>query len=182
MKGGITDEVLVESLNRLITDEDERITEYGEENGECGTTLAAVVAYGGKYLCVNVGDSRVYRITDDETLQLTHDQTVVQQLIDSGRITRKQAETHPDRNILLQCVGAGGDVVPEYGIGEYEKGDVFLVCSDGFRHRLVEEEMMRLFGAGTDTEKKLMAAAERAVEVNMQRKERDNITVVAVRM
>ena len=182
VKGGITDEVLVESLNRLITDEDERITEYGEENGECGTTLAAVVAYGGKYLCVNVGDSRVYRITDDGTLQLTHDQTVVQQLIDSGRITRKQAETHPDRNILLQCVGAGGDVVPEYGIGEYEKGDVFLVCSDGFRHRLVEEEMMRLFGAGTDTEKKLMAAAERAVEVNMQRKERDNITVVAVRM
>ena len=182
VKGGITDEVLVESLNRLITDEDERITEYGEENGECGTTLAAVVAYGGKYLCVNVGDSRVYRITDDGILQLTHDQTVVQQLIDSGRITRKQAEIHPDRNILLQCVGAGGDVVPEYGIGEYEKGDVFLVCSDGFRHRLVEEEMMRLFGAGTDTEKKLMAAAERAVEVNMQRKERDNITVVAVRM
>lgn len=182
VKGGITDEVLVESLNRLITDEDERITEYGEENGECGTTLAAVVAYGGKYLCVNVGDSRVYRITTNGILQLTHDQTVVQYLIDSGRITREQAETHPDRNILLQCVGAGGDVVPEYGIGEYEKGDVFLVCSDGFRHRLVEEEMMRLFGAGTDTEKKLMAAAERAVEVNMQRKERDNITVVAVRM
>jgi hypothetical protein len=97
-------------------------------------------------------------------------------------ITRKQAEIHPDRNILLQCVGAGGDVVPEYGVGEYNKGDVFLVCSDGFRHRLAEEEMMRLFGAGTDTEKKLIAAAKRAVEVNMQRKERDNITVVAVRM
>ena len=182
VNGGITDEVLTESLNRLITDEDERITEFGEENGECGTTLAAVIACGGKYLCVNIGDSRAYRITADDILQLTHDQTVVQQLVDSGRITREQAETHPDRNVLLQCIGASGDVVPEYSIGEYEEGNVFLVCSDGFRHRLVEEEMMRLFGAGTDTEKKLMAAAERAVEVNMQRKERDNITVVAVRM
>ena len=182
MKGGITDEVLVESLNRLITDEDERITEYGEENGECGTTLAAVITCGGRYLCANIGDSRVYRITTNGILQLTHDQTVVQYLIDSGRITREQAETHPDRNILLQCVGAGGDVVPEYTMGEYEKGDVFLVCSDGFRHKLVEEEIRRFFGAGTDTEKKLKAAAERAVEANMQRKERDNITVVAVRM
>ena len=66
VKGGITDEVLVESLNRLITDEDERITEYGEENGECGTTLSAVIACGSRYLCVNIGDSRVYRITDPE--------------------------------------------------------------------------------------------------------------------
>ena len=114
--------------------------------------------------------------------QLTHDQTVVQQLIDSGRITRKQAEIHPDRNILLQCVGAGGDVVPEYGVGEYDKGDVFLVCSDGFRHRLAEEEMKQIFGGRVDTEKKLKAAAKRAVEANMQRKERDNITVVVVWM
>ena len=182
LERGITDYALIESLNMLVTDEDERITEYGEEHGECGTTLAAVTACSGKYLCINVGDSRVYRITEGRIIQLTHDQTVVQQLIDQGRITAKQAEVHPDRNVLLQCIGAGGDVVPEYSTGEYKEGDMFLVCSDGFRHRLVEEEMMRLFGAGTDTEKKLMAAAERAVEVNMQRKERDNITVVAVRM
>ena len=116
------------------------------------------------------------------TLQLTHDQTVVQQLIDSGRITRKQAEIHPDRNILLQCIGAGGDVVPEYSTGEYQAGDIFLVCSDGFRHKLMEEEMRQSFGAGMDTEKKLKAAVKKAVEVNLQRKEKDNITVVAVRM
>lgn len=182
VKVGITDEVLVESLNRLITDEDERITEYGEENGECGTTLAAVVAYGGKYLCVNVGDSRVYRITDDGTRQLTHDHTVVQQLIDSGRITREQAEVHPDRNMLLQCIGAGGDVVPEYSIGEYQAGDTFLVCSDGFWHKLMGEEMRQSFGAGMDTEKKLKAVVKMVVEEVESRTERDNITVVVVRV
>ena len=80
---GITDDALIESLNRLIINEDEKITEYGEVNGECGTTLSAVIACGSRYLCVNIGDSRVYRITDCGILQLTHDQTVVQQLIDS---------------------------------------------------------------------------------------------------
>ena len=99
-----------------------------------------------------------------------------------GRITREQAEVHPDRNVLLQCIGAGGDVVPEYSTGEYQAGDIFLVCSDGFRHKLMEEEMRQSFGAGMDTEKKLKAAVKKAVEVNLQRKEKDNITVVAVRM
>ena len=182
MEEGITDYALIESLNRLIINEDEKITEYGEVNGECGTTLTAVIACGGRYLCVNIGDSRVYRIADDGIMQLTHDQTVVQQLIDSGRITREQAEVHPDRNVLLQCIGAGGDVGPEYSTGEYQAGDTFLVCSDGFRHKLMEEEMRQSFGAGMDTEKKLKAAVKRAVEANMQRKERDNITVVAVRV
>ena len=182
MEEGITDYALIESLNRLIINEDEKITEYGEVNGECGTTLTAVIACGGRYLCVNIGDSRVYRIADDGIMQLTHDQTVVQQLIDSGRITREQAEVHPDRNVLLQCIGAGGDVVPEYSTGEYQAGDIFLVCSDGFRHKLMEEEMESIFERGFGADEELRSAAKRAVEVNMQRKERDNISVVVVKV
>ena len=182
MEEGITDYALIESLNRLIINEDEKITEYGEVNGECGTTLTAVIACGGRYLCVNIGDSRVYRITDCGILQLTHDQTVVQQLIDSGRITREQAEVHPDRNMLLQCIGAGGDVVPGYSTGEYQAGDIFLVCSDGFRHKLMEEEMESIFERGFGADEELRSAAKRAVEVNMQRKERDNISVVVVKV
>ena len=179
---GITDDALIESLNRLVINEDEKITEYGEEHGECGTTLAAIIACSGKYLCINIGDSRVYRITDDGIMQLTHDQTVVQQLIDSGRITREQAEVHPDRNMLLQCIGAGGDVVPGYSTGEYQAGDIFLVCSDGFRHKLMEEEMESIFERGFGADEELRSAAKRAVEVNMQRKERDNISVVVVKV
>ena len=179
---GITDDALIESINRLIINEDEKITEYGEVNGECGTTLAAVIACGGRYLCVNIGDSRAYRIADDGIIQLTHDQTVVQQLINSGRLTREQAEVHPDRNILLQCIGAGGDVVPEYSTGEYEAGDTFLVCSDGFWHKLMEEEMESIFGRGFGADEELRTAAKRAVEVNKEKEERDNITVVIVRV
>ena len=182
MEERITDYALIESLNRLIINEDEKITEYGEVNGECGTTLTAVIACGGRYLCVNIGDSRVYRIADDGIMQLTHDQTVVQQLIDQGRITTKQAEVHPDRNVLLQCIGAGGDVVPDYSTGEYKEGDMFLICSDGFRHKLKKEEMAGIFGGGFGSDQELKEAAKSAVEISKGRKERDNITVIAVAM
>lgn len=179
---GITDAALIESLNRLIVGEDERVAAYGDAHGECGTTLSAVIACGGIYLCVNIGDSRVYLITNENISQLTHDQTKVQQMVDAGDLTPEQAETHPERNVLLQCIGAGGDVLPEYSAGEYRKGDTFIVCSDGFRHKLSKEEMVSLFGKNAGSEKKLAESAKRAVEVVMKRKERDNVTVVVVRV
>lgn len=176
---GLTDNTLKKSLNRLIIQEDERITRYGEKNGDCGTTLAAVIAGNGMYICVNVGDSRVYRITKDVILQLTHDQTAVQQLIDAKRITEEQAKAHPDKNKLLQCVGAGGDVSPAYSLGEYSKGDIFLVCSDGFRHKLSEKEMKGVFNR-VKNDDDLSKAARMCVDAIKKRKERDNITVIIV--
>ena len=180
LEDGLTDAALIESLNKLITETDERIT--SDHNGNWGTTLTAVIAGNGKYMCVNVGDSRVYLITKKGIRQLTHDQTAVQEMVDNGDITPEQANVHPDRNILSQCIGAGGDTTPVYTTGEYKKGDKFLVCSDGFRHMLTTDEMFKLFGEWADTEEEMKMAAERAVDVIMKRKERDNITVVIVKM
>ena len=73
-------------------------------------------------------------------------------------------------------------MVPEYSTGEYQAGDIFLVCSDGFRHKLMEEEMECIFERGFGADEELRSAAKRAVEVNMQRKERDNISVVVVKV
>ncbi len=174
---GLTDHSLMKSLSDMILRTDEKVTNYGDDYGECGTTLSAVLACGGKYICVNIGDSRVYRLTKDSVTQLTHDQSVVQQLIDAGMITRDEAETHPDRNRLLQCIGAGGDAAPEYSVGDYDKGDIFLVCSDGFRHKLTEKEMLGVFSRVKNS-RDLNRAAKMCVDAVKKRKERDNITVV----
>ena len=178
LEEGLSDDALKKSLNGLVVSADEKV---GEE-GECGTTLVAVIACNGNYICVNIGDSRAYLLSEDGIEQLTHDQTKVQRMVDRGELTKEEAEKHPDRSILLQCIGAGGDVKPVYITGEYSKGDTFLLCSDGFWHKLTEEEMLRLFGKWADTKEKMEMAAEKAVEVNMQRHETDNITVVVVRM
>ena len=179
---GITSERLKESLNDVILAQDEKISAFSRKCGDCGTTLAGIFLCGGRYMCVNVGDSRIYMIRGGQMRLLTHDQTVVQRMIDSGEITKEQALTHKMRSVLLQCIGVEGDVVPDYTEGTYEKGDTFLVCSDGFVHKVREEELPGFFPAQEmRNEKRMRRAAVIAVEENMKRGERDNITVVVLR-
>lgn len=182
VRDGLTTGGLRSSLNRRIVAEDEKITAFSRAIGDCGTTLTGLFLCAGRYLCVNVGDSRIYRIRDGVAVLLTHDQTVVQQMIDNGEITQEQALSHRMKNVLLQCVGVEGDVVPDYTAGRYEKDDVFILCSDGFRHKITGEEMAGFFPISEmRNEKKMKRAAVRAVETVIGRGERDNITVVVIR-
>ena len=183
LEKGLTTRRFEESLNRMILEVDERMNLYSFEKGDCGTTLAGIVMADGKFGCVNIGDSRVYRIRSGKLAQLTHDQSVVQKEIDEGQLTEEEAAGHPQRNVLLQCIGAGCEVTAEYSYGLYKEGDVFIVCSDGFRHKLTKEEIADMFdGRKLHTEEELKEAAVRAVEENKARKEKDNISVIVVRI
>lgn len=182
VSGGGSREDIEKSLNQAILSVNRQLNRYSQQRREdCGTTVSGVLLCFGKYICVNVGDSRVYRIGSSGVTQLTHDQSVIQQMLDFGQITEQEAKTHPSRNILLQCIGASGEAVPEYTSGAYEDGDIFLVCSDGFRHRWSEKEMAGMFPDGKRIRQKNMKAVlRRAVEEVMRRGEEDNITVVAI--
>lgn len=191
---GISDQSFKDSILPRIEEADEKISQYGREhNADCGTTMTAILLYNGHYATVNVGDSRIYKLTAKEMEQLTHDQSVVQQLLDSGQITAEESETHPQRSVLLQCVGIGEKAVPDFTFGSYEEGDVFFACSDGFRHQLTTEEMYQVLYSNRkkDTEdiknvnklkKDLFTRLDYLVNVVKERGERDNITVVACSM
>lgn len=189
MSEGVTPGRLKESLTARIVEEDEKLTAYSDmiikkdsTKKGCGTTLTGAFLCAGHFLCVNVGDSRVYKISGKETELLTHDQTLVQQMVDSGDITEKEALTHKMRSTLLQCIGVEGDVVPVYTEGTYKDGDLFLLCSDGFRHKLEEREFPAFFPEQEMTDKKRMKrCCVRAVDEAIARGERDNVTVVIIR-
>lgn len=185
---GISDQSFKDSISLRIEEADEKISQYGREhNADCGTTMTAILLYNGHYATVNVGDSRIYKLSSKGIEQLTHDQSVVQQLLDSGQITVKEAETHPQRSVLLQCVGIGEKAVPDFTFGSYEEGDAFFACSDGFRHKLTAEEMYRVLYANrrTDVEdveerkEDLITRLKYLIDVVKERGETDNITVVA---
>lgn len=149
-------------------------------SGESGTTISAVLLFDGQYFTVNVGDSRVYRITD-HLQQLTKDQSYVQREVDAGHMTEEEARNHPRRNVLLQCVGAGDFVIPDFTKGFCQPGDCFLVCSDGFRHTLKNEELEDAFYMeGIPTENDLENILARLTDINKARKEKDNISAIAV--
>lgn len=173
---------LIEQWNDIIQCQNRRLAEYGEQNNlQLGTTVSALLMVGGQYYIAHVGDSRIYVLASDAKM-LTHDQTFVAREIAAGRMTEEQARIDSRRNILLQCVGASPVVEPEFVKGNVEKDNVFLICSDGFRHHISVEEMMEKLGPEVaDDEEKMKYGCIYLTELVKNRRETDNISVVTIR-
>ena len=107
------------------------------------TALVACVVQDGHAWWMHVGDCRLYLVREGRIVTRTRDHTVVQRLIDEGRIREEAIASHPDRNRLLQCLG--GYLAPTPGAAErmrLAKGDVLLLCSDGFWGPLTQRQML----------------------------------------
>ena len=173
---------LIEQWNDIIQHQNRRLAMYGERNRlQLGTTASALLMYKQEYFIVHVGDSRVYHLTD-RAIQLTRDQTLIQREMDAGRLTPEQAKVDPRRSILLQCVGASPVVEPDFTKGDLEAGTVYMICSDGFRHQISEDEILAKIGpeAGDNPDNLKMGCAF-LTELVKERRETDNITVACVR-
>jgi serine/threonine protein phosphatase PrpC len=96
-----------------------------------GTTLTAMLWSGTRVALVHVGDSRAYLLRNGELYQITHDHTLVQSLVDDGRITQEEAASHPQRSILLRALDGSGEVDPDLSLREAQINDRYLLCSDG---------------------------------------------------
>lgn len=165
-------DVLVRSLHIRLKDESEKA------GFRSGTTVEAVLFMKERYYICHVGDCRTYIISDTLT-QLTMDHTIVQRELTEGKLTQEQARKDPRQNVLLQCVGAGKEVKPDYLSGEVLPHQTFLLCCDGFRRRVTEAEIKRLCSCSA-REKKLHEALEETAQLCMKRKETDNITGILI--
>lgn len=172
----------------LVQDLNVEIMRYGAKSQiSLGTTLTAMLFVGARYSVLHVGDSRAYEITESQATQLTTDQTFVAQEIEAGRMTEVEAKEHPQRNVLLQCVGSSPEVVPEIKHGMLDKDSTYLLCSDGFRHFLTSVDMHDRFeksklDALWDEKEtcEVKKAIDSAIESVMQSGEKDNITAVVL--
>ena len=170
--------------DRLIRELNSRIAEYGRKHHvNTGTTLAALLIIGTKLrLIAHVGDTRVYRITE-EMEQLTTDQTLVQHELALGKIGAAEAQTDPRRSVLLQCIGASKMVEPQFGEGRARAGEAYLLCSDGFRHEITAAQMLNHLRADFLTDEADMGQRlGHLAELCKQRGERDNITAILLKI
>jgi serine/threonine protein phosphatase PrpC len=107
-------------------------TESDPEFADSGSTLTAMLLSGSRLALVHIGDTRAYLLRDGGLFQITHDHSVVQSLIDSGRLTQEEAASHPQRSLLLKALGAGDDApAPDLSLRDAQAGDRYLLCSDG---------------------------------------------------
>jgi serine/threonine protein phosphatase PrpC len=140
-----------------------------------GTTLTVVLAgQGSRIHLAHVGDSRAYLLRGNEFTQLTRDQTVVQRLVDEGRITAEEAEIHPQRSILTNALGVDREILVDEASYELTMGDRLLLCSDGLSGMVPEEEIHRILVEHEDPQEACDVLVQAANEAGGQ----DNITAV----
>lgn len=180
---GMDAAVLCESWRELINRTNQKIADYGRQyHTALGTTTATILMAGGKYYIMNVGDSRVYLLTDN-LYQITKDQTYVQQQVDLGLMTYEQSLVDPQRSVLLQCIGASPTVVPDFAMGDIAPGQRYLVCCDGFRHVVTPQEIYQALGPQSGaSEEEMRRNLQALTELNKQRQETDNITAALIRI
>ena len=180
---GISPEYLRRNWEQLLYETNYRLGSYSNQHQVVmGTTVAALLICANMYYIINVGDSRVYEITD-RVCCLTRDQTVVQREIDLGNLTQEQAERDPRRNVLLQCIGASSVIDPEFVFGEVRRNSHFLLCSDGFRHVISNEEIGQALGpTAVVSEQQMEENLKYMVELDKYRREEDNISGILIRV
>lgn len=195
--GGMLDAKWLERRwENIANDCNTRILDYSRERkATMGTTLTILLLFGGRFYISHVGDCRVYQMSDfDEKMRrVTTDQTYVEREVALGHMTPAQAKNDSRRNVLLQCIGTVRHVEPDFITGGYFAGDSFLICSDGFRHELLENEMYdycHLAITGMDWNIARRAENSRImgvqlkylIEENKHRMEKDNISAILMKV
>lgn len=183
IENGMFEELrLMHQWDDIVQTQNRRLGEYGAQNSiMLGTTLSAILLYKDMYYIVHVGDSRIYSLAQSVMI-LTNDQTFIAREMAAGRMTAEQAKIDPRRSVLLQCVGASQVVEPEFTKGPMLRNAVYMLCSDGFRHQITEDEMLEKIGPVVALdEEKMKFGCIYLTELVKNRRETDNITVGLIR-
>jgi len=134
-------------LEKAIIQANELIFSLSKSRDDCagmGTTISIVFLDQSHVYWGHVGDSRIYMIRDNELHQLTNDHSLVWELVQSGNITKAEAHTHPQRNMLTRAVGTSKNIKVDTGTMNWSQGDLLLLCTDGLTNMLNEQEIQQI--------------------------------------
>ena len=139
-----------------------------------GTTVVCAVVTENSAVISHVGDSRAY-LVNDNIVQLTADHSIVQTLIESGKLTLNDAKTFPEKNIITRALGVEENVFPDYSIFNISPGDSILLCSDGLTNFTEISDILSTF-----KENKIEDVADILIEKANSGGGGDNISVAII--
>ena len=183
---GLTDAVLPMSRTMFIAasffEANRRILAESMANAArrgMGTTAVAIVLRGKYADIINLGDSRAYLIRGGKIVQISHDHSLVQQLIDTGKLkTQEEIDRYPYKNIITQAMGTQPEIAPDLFPVATQPGDIYLLGSDGLTNELTDAEILKIVSDHAD----LNEAVKLLIDGARNGGGRDNITVVLVRI
>lgn len=162
----------IEAANRAVYEE----AKISPSFQGMGTTVVAAVISRDKMYVANVGDSRLYVISNDTISQITRDHSLVEEMIRVGEITKEEARLHPDKNIITRAVGVRETVRTDFFEYRLANEDIVLMCSDGLSNMVSDTEILDI----VRRERNLKKAAEALVNTANERGGKDNITVLLI--
>ena len=139
-----------------------------------GTTIEICLIYNNKAYIGHIGDSSIYRIRKDVIRKLTKDHSYVQKLVEDKKITREEAKIHPKKNMLTKALGCTAYVEPDLRARNFEKGDVFIICSDGLTNMVDEKRIYEL------VKEDITTATDNLIKEANDAGGYDNITVIII--
>jgi serine/threonine protein phosphatase PrpC len=170
-----------ERLAARAQEANERIHELSRSERELegmGTTLTAAYLDDSEVALAHVGDSRAYLFRDRNLKRLTKDHSLVEELVDRGKLTEEQAAEHPQRSIITRALGPEATVEVDTWTYPVKAGDVLLLCSDGLTSMISEERIAAVLAGASG----LTQAAQALIDEANAAGGRDNITVVLFRL
>ena len=177
--GALSDEEFKENLLKSINYANEFIYSSSSNNPSLkgmGTTCVCAIINKNKAYLANVGDSRAYFISNDNIFQITKDHSIVQEMIDSGKITKDEAVNHPRKNIITRAIGVAENIEVDCYEFDLNKDDIIFICTDGFSNYASNEQILKLA-----KESEFEDLAKNAIDFANDAGGHDNITVVALR-
>lgn len=140
-----------------------------------GTTVVIAIVLSDKTIIANVGDSRAYALVNDRFIQVTHDHTLVNELLDKGKITKEEASIHPQKNVLMQAVGTSRVLKIDFFelTNDY---DALLLCSDGLTNTVTDREISNVL-----LNNSIVDAVEKLVDKANYNGGYDNISVAILK-
>lgn len=143
-----------------------------------GTTFVSAVIYDKNLYVANIGDSRLYLI-NDKVSQITEDHSLVEAMVKTGEIEKKDARFHPNKNIITRALGTNRAVTADFFEVLLEDHDIVLLCSDGLTNMLEDEEINEIVKSYSDDIEK---AAKMLVEKANENGGKDNIAIIIVQL
>jgi len=174
--GPLTGPALLAEVRTRLEAVNDELREEARDGHTSASTVVCLLISGWGYACVWAGDSRLYLVREGRASRVSHDHSVVQELVDGGALSEEAAVRHPNANEVTRAIGAFDEL--ELGIcnGRVQPGDVFMLCSDGLTKLATDAEIADVISGGNDP----AAAVDTLVQLALDRGGIDNVTVIAV--
>ncbi|MDA8000140.1 MAG: Stp1/IreP family PP2C-type Ser/Thr phosphatase [Alphaproteobacteria bacterium] len=177
LSGLFEDVPFTDLLKRGIENANRDVLGYVDENPESagmGTTAVCALVRGNEVYLANIGDSRIYVVSEEEIRRVTRDHSYVQELVDAGSITEKESRIHPKKNIITKAIGAAETAEPDASRLTLDSDESLLLCCDGVTAHLEDNDIQKIVRRSGDPQ----AACKDIVDTANERGGTDNISLI----